>query len=385
MNSRERIKTTFNHVEPDKIPIDLGGDQSSIHIKAYKKLLEFLEIEDKDIRYADFVEQNVVPCEELLQRFEVDTRYIRPLNSMLKENFTPIQEGKYVGIYDQFGIFYGNFAYKDIDEILYYDPVIHPLADFETVKEIKNYEWPNGRDKMPFKGLRELAKKLHEETNYALVSPPVGCIFENCSFLFGFSKVMKYSLKKPELIIAAMEELLDYWIDHNVTYLGEVGEYLDVACINGDLAEQHGPIISVKLYEKMVKPLEKKLSQKIHELANVKINYHSCGATSKFLPHFADIGYDAFNPVQISARDMEPCSLKKRFGNIITFWGGACNTQQTLPFGTPEQVRAEVKYNLNCFKPGGGYIAANIHNITAEVPPENIVAMFDAIKEFRHY
>ncbi|MHA1527295.1 MAG: uroporphyrinogen decarboxylase family protein, partial [Promethearchaeota archaeon] len=159
----------------------------------------------------------------------------------------------------------------------------------------------------------------------------------------------------------------------------------DVVCINGDLAEQSGPLMNLKIYEALIKPIEKKLAEKVHEFADIKINYHSCGSVAQFIPHWAEIGYDAFNPVQISARDMEPCSLKKRYGDIITFWGGACNPQQTLPFSTPEQIRNEVRKNLNCFKSGGGYIASSVHNITAEVPPENIIAMFDALNDFRDY
>lgn len=383
MNSRERLNTALNHKEPDKIPIDLGGNQSSIHIKAYKKLLDYLEIEDKNIQYSDFIQQIAFPCKELLERFEVDTRYIRPLGSLLDVGFQPEQEGKYVGIYDQFGVFWGNDA--DKDAILYYDPVIHPFEDFKTVQEIENYEWPDGKDETPFKGLKEYAKKLYEETNFALVTPVTGCIYEYTTFLFGFIKALRYLLTKPELIIAAMEGLLKYWIDYNITYLNEVGEFLDVVCINGDLGEQAGPIMNIKTYETIIKPIEKKLSEKIHELADVKINYHCCGSTSLFLPHFADIGYDIYNPVQISAYDMEPCSLKKRFGDIITFWGGLCNTQKTLPFGTPKEITEEVKYNIECFKPGGGYVATNIHNITAEVPPENIMAMFDAVRRYRDY
>jgi uroporphyrinogen decarboxylase len=385
MNSRERLKIAVNHKEPDKVPIDIGGNQSSIHVKAYKKLLDFLEIEDNNIYYADFLEQNVVPCEEVLKRFEVDTRYVRPFGSVLDVGFEPQQEGKYVGMYDQFGVFWGNDADKHIEDILYYDPVIHPFEDLKTVQEIKNYDWPDGKDKTPFKGLKEYAKKLYEETDYALITPVTGCIYEYTTFLFGFTLVLKYLRTNPELIIAAMEGLLKYWIDYNITYLREVGEYVDVVCINGDLGEQAGPIMNIKIYEKIIKPIERKLSQKVHELADVKINYHCCGSTPQFLPHFADIGYDIYNPVQISAYDMEPCSLKKRFGDIITFWGGLCNTQKTLPFGTPEKIEEEVRYNLNCFKPNGGYIAANIHNITAEVPPENIVAMFDTVRRFRNY
>ncbi len=386
MNSRDRVNKALNFEEPDKVPIDLGGNQSGIHIKAYKRLLEFLEIEDKEIKTYDFVQQLAVPCEELLKRFNIDTRYVRPLGGMIKiDDFKPQYEDKYVGVYDQFGVFWGNFADKDLDEILYYDPVIHPFSEFKSTQEIKNYDWPNGNDKSPFKGLREYAKKLRETSDYALVTPPTGCVYEYTTFLFGFTHVLRYLRTKRELIVAAMEELLKYWIDYNITFLNEVGEYLDVICINGDLAEQAGPIMNLPLYESLIKPIERKLSEKIHEIADIKINYHCCGSVPLFIPHWAEIGYNAFNPVQISAYDMDPYSLKKRFGNIITFWGGACNTQKTLPFGTPDQIRDEVRRNLECFKPGGGYVAANIHNITAEVPPKNIVAMFDALNEFRDY
>ncbi|MHA1105014.1 MAG: uroporphyrinogen decarboxylase family protein [Promethearchaeota archaeon] len=386
MNSRERVNAALNHVEPDKIPIDLGGNQSSIHLKAYKKLLEYLEIEDQNIKFADFVQQIADPCEAILERFKIDIRYIRPIGGMIKiEDIDPLYEEKFVGVYDQFGVFWGNNANKKIKNILYYDPVIHPFADFKSVQEINNFDWPDGKDKSPFNGLREKAKHLFETTKYALSAHPSGCIYEYTTFLFGFTKVLRYLRTKPELIIAAMENLLKYWIDYNTTFLNEVGEYIDVVSINGDLAEQAGPIMNLNIYTKMIKPFELKLSQKVHELTSAKINYHCCGSVPLFIPHFAEIGYDAINPVQISAFDMEPCSLKTRFGKIITFWGGLCNTQKTLPFGTPKQIREEVRDNFDCLKSGGGYIASNIHNITAEVPPENIVAMFDAANEFRSY
>ena len=386
MNSRKRVNTTLDHKEPDKVPLDLGGHQSGIHIKAYRKLLDYLEIIDKNIQYCDFVQQIALPCEELLERFNVDVRYIRPFGGMVKVDDVELQyEGKYIGVYDQFGCFWGNDASKDYDDILYYDPVIHPFTDFETVQEVENYEWPDGNEKEPFKGLRDHAKKLRETTDYALSTPPTGCVYEYTTFLFGFTKALRYIRTKPELIVAAMEGLLKYWKDYNITFLNEVGEYLDIVCINGDLAEQSGPIMNPKIYEKIIKPFEKKLSEKIHELADVKINYHCCGSVPLFIPHWVEIGYDIYNPVQISAYDMEPCSLKERFGKMITFWGGLCNTQANLPFGTPKDIRLEVKKNIECFKPGGGFVAANIHNITAEVPPQNIVAMFDAANEFRNY
>lgn len=380
--------TSLNHREPDKIPIDLGGNQSGIHIIAYKKLLEYLDIEDKNIRYCDFVQQLAYPCEELLERFQVDIRWIRPPKSLIPENYVPKVEGKYQGVWDQFGVFWGNTKEKKLDNILYYDPCIHPFEAMKTVQEIKNYNWPNGKNRTPFKGLRKFVKNLREKTNFALATPPLGCIYEYTTFLFGFAKALHHLMKNPELIIATMEELEKYWVDYANTFLNEIkfGNkfYADIVAVNGDLSEQAGPMMNPKkIYETIIKPIEQEFSKKIHKIADIKINYHSCGSIIPFIPHFAEIGYDAVNPVQISAYDMEPCSLKERFGKIITFWGGLCNTQQTLPFGTQDQVKEEVKYNLACFKPGGGYIASNIHNITAEVSPQNIVTMFDTLIENR--
>jgi len=386
MNSRERVKITLNHKEPDKVPLDLGGNQSSIHINAYKKLLDYLEIKDENIQYADFVQQIVKPCDQILERFGIDIRYVQPLGGMVRvQDMEALYEGKYVGQYDQFGVFWGDRAEKDLDVILYYDPVIHPFEDFTTIGEVKDYNWPDGRDRTPFEGLKDYARQLHNNTEFALSTPPVGCIYEYCTFLFGFTKTLRYLKTKPEIITTAMEELLKYWIDYVTTFLDEVGMYLDVVCINGDLAEQAGPIMNIKLYEKIIKPLERKLSEKIHQITDAKINYHSCGSIAQFIPHFTEIGYDVVNPVQISAYDMEPCSLKKRFGDTMSFWGGLCNSQKTLPFGTPQQIREEIKRNFECLKPGGGFVASNIHNITAEVPPQNIVAMFDAALEYRDY
>ena len=227
------------------------------------------------------------------------------------------------------------------------------------------------------------AKKIKQTGSYAIVSRVLGCIYEYTTFMFGLKTAMRHIRKNPELIRAAMEELLQYWSDFAATYLAEVGDFIDVIAINGDLAEQTGPLMNPKVYETLIKPIEGEFIQRIRKISKAPINYHSCGSVVAFLPHFVDIGYTAVNPVQISATDMEPCSLKQRFGEQISFWGGLCDSQKTLPFGTPEQVKAEVNHNLSCFMPHGGYVASNIHNITAEVPAANIVAMFDTAFKFR--
>ena len=385
MNSRERVLAALNHQTPDRVPVDLGGGVSGIHINAYKGLLKMLDIEDPNITFYDFVQQIVIPCPAVLDRLHIDTRHLYPNGACLPEDYEPEVVDKWIGIYDQFGVFWGNGANKPREELLYFSPAIHPLAKLKTVEEIHNYSWPDGTDKSVFMGLGEKAKQISNNGEFAVSSRVVACIYEYTTFMFGFSKAMRHMRKNPEILVAAMEELAKYWLNYTKTFLTEVGNNVDILAVNGDLADQTGPIMNPKMYEKFIKPIEKAYISEIKKLTDMKINYHSCGGVSEFVPHYIDIGYDAMNPIQISATDMEPCSLKSRFGEKITFWGSACDSQKTLPFGTSEQVRAEVKHNLECMMPNGGFIASPIHNITAEVPPENIVAMFDALHEFGKY
>ncbi len=386
MTPRARVLSALDHRQPDRVPIDLGGNQSGIHVKAYMKLLALLGIEDDHVRFSDIGQHIVLPCEAVLKRFHADVRYVRPLSSYRDPKNPGMQiEGTNQGIYDDFGVFWGIDAGKTLDEILYLDPVGHPLENVSSVGDVEAFKWPDGKNSTPFKGIGEVARKLHEATPYAVSTGTIGNIFEYITFLMGFVKTLRLVRTKPEIIIATMKHLLQYWKDYTAAFLKEVGKNVDIICINGDLAEQSGPIIAPVFYAKHVLPLDKELVDHVKRIAPVKVNYHCCGSVPLFIPHFISAGFDAINPVQVSAYDMEPCSLKQRFGKQIAFWGALCNTQSTLPFGTIEQIRAEVKKTLACLKPGGGYIAANIHNITAEVPPQNITAMFDAAYEFGIY
>jgi uroporphyrinogen decarboxylase len=383
MNSRERVLTTLNMREPDRVPIDFCGLQTGIHILAYQKLLGFLKIKDPNPRFLDIIQHVALPCEELLERFHVDTRYLYFPNSILDlDNYPDMSsDGKYRGVRDQFGIFWGEPVTKDKKDILYLDPVIHPLAECKSVEDVHNFKWPNGKDKKPFTGVKQKARKLRSDNKFAIVSPVMGNTYEYTNFLFGFTQSLRLLMKQPEIIVATMEELLKYWKDYVSTFYKEVEGCVDVICVNGDLCEQAGPIINPEIYRKLVKPLDKNFSEFVHKLGPVKINYHTCGSASVFIPDFIDIGYEAYNPVQLGAYDMDSLSLKQRFGKKITFWGGLCDTR-ILAFGTPEDVKKEVMKNINNFMPGGGYIAANIHNITGEVKPENIIAMFDTVYEY---
>jgi uroporphyrinogen decarboxylase len=165
-------------------------------------------------------------------------------------------------------------------------------------------------------------------------------------------------------------------------YLKAVGPYIDVVLFSDDYGMQTGSQISLAMFQEFFKPRHKEMWDFAKKLAPVKVMMHSCGSITTLLPDMIDAGLDAVNPVQTSCKFMEPERIKAQYKDQITFWGGGCNTQQILPFGTPAEVREDVLRNLDVMAQGGGFVFQQIHNIQADVPPENVVAMFDAIAEW---
>ena len=161
-----------------------------------------------------------------------------------------------------------------------------------------------------------------------------------------------------------------------------MGDLVDVIMIGDDLSGQNGPLFRPDFYRRVVKPRQKRLVEYIHSRTAARVWYHTCGACAEYIPDLLDNGVEILNPVQISARGMDPATLKARFGRELTFWGGAIDAQHVLPTASPEEVREHVRWNLEIWKPGGGYVFNNVHNIQAGVPPENVVAMYDAAHEF---
>jgi uroporphyrinogen decarboxylase len=192
-------------------------------------------------------------------------------------------------------------------------------------------------------------------------------------------------VENPAFCEALLDRTAAFWVDWLTGFLGEVGDLLDVVMIGDDLAGQNGPLFSPKFYRRVVKPRQKVVVSTIRRLTRAKIWYHTCGSCAAFIPDLIDNGIDVLNPVQISARDMAPDDLVRRFGDSIVFWGGGIDSQHTLPFATPERVREDVAANVRRFKQGGGYVFCNCHNIQAGVPPENVVAMYDAAYEAGFY
>ncbi len=382
MTSRERLLTALNHKQPDRVPIDLGGNQTGIHKFAYRALLDHLGIAD-ELTIMDQVQQLAKPCEALLQRLHVDTRYIA---AGAAEGFegrirTADRDGRtWYDLTDEFGVTWS----MPSDQPLYMDISYHPLRD-ATTKDIRHYPFPKGDDPSRFEGLRERAVRLKEDTPYAVVSGISGVVYEICWYLRGLENWFMDMASQPEFCEALIDQTLKFWLDWFRLFLDEVGDVVDVIMIGDDLAGQTGPMFRPEIYRSIVKPRQKQLVQYIRSRTDAKIWYHTCGACTEFIPDLMDNGIDVLNPVQISATNMDPSDLKARFGDQLAFWGGAIDAQHVLPSATPDEVREHTRRNLEAFKPGGGYVFNNVHNIQAGVPPENILALYDAAFEFGFY
>jgi uroporphyrinogen decarboxylase len=382
MTSRERVLTALNHRQPDRVPIDLGGNQTGIHRLAYARLLELLGRRE-EIAIMDLVQQLAKPSEAVLERLHVDTRYVwakgagsfdgavrkRQTNGQSWNDFT-----------DEFGV-----TWSMPDDYPYYFDISHsPLAGM-SLEQIKDYPFPKGDDPTRFEGLRARALELRRQTPYAVVSGISGVVYEICWYMRGLENLFTDMLRQAQVFEAIIDRTLQFWLDWFRLFLDEAGDVVDVIMIGDDLAGQDGPLFSPAIYRAVVKPRQKRLVQYIKSRTQAKIWYHSCGAVADYIPDLLDNGIDILNPVQLSAKGMNPARLKAAYGDRLVFWGGGIDSQRLLPRATPAVVRDAVRRSLAAFKPGGGYVFNSVHNLQPDVPPQNILAMFDAACEFGKY
>jgi uroporphyrinogen decarboxylase len=382
MTPRQRLRKALNHEIPDRVPIDLGGNQTGIHKNAYVNLARHLGA-PAGIEIMDAVQQLARPSELVLERLHVDTRYVAAgPASTWKGGIVAAERGGRVwhDLTDEFGV---RWSMPD-DQPLYMDITLHPLAE-AAVKDVREYPWPKGDDPSRFAGLRERAQRLWRDTPYAVVSGISGVIYETCWYLRGLERWFRDLLTDPEFCEAMLDQTLKYWLDWFRLFLDEAGDIVDVIMIGDDLAGQHGPLFNPAIYRRLVKPRHRRLVEYIRSRSRAKIWYHTCGSCAAFIPDLLENGIQILNPVQTSARHMDPFELKSRFGRDLVFWGGGCDSQRVLPRGAPSEVVEEARRNLEAFKPGGGYVFSGIHNIQGEVPPENIIALFDTAHESGFY
>lgn len=373
---------SLNFQTPDRVPIDLGGFQTGIHKKAYMDLLGFLG-RDEEIVMLDPVQQLVRPSEEVLELLKVDFRYVtangpESFDGCIQQN---IRKGKlWHDLKDEFGVIWS----MPDEQQLYMDISFHPLAE-ATIEDIEAYPFPDGADPSRFDGIREDVLRLQNETPYAVSTGIGGVVYEICWYLRGLERWFMDMMENPTFCEALLDKVLNFWLDYYSGFMKEIGDIIDVVMIGDDLAGQNGPLFPPELYRSLVKPRQKELVQHIKSLSDAKIWYHTCGSVVEYIPDLMDNGIDILNPVQITATGMDPEFLKKSFGKELVFWGGGIDSQHVLPFVSPEEVKANVKANMEAFKPGGAYVFNNVHNIQAGVPPENILAMYEAAYEYGLY
>lgn len=382
MTSRERILRTLSHEAPDRVPIDLGGFQTGIHRIAYADLIAHLGIAD-EIRILDAVQQLAQPGEAVLERFHVDTRYIvaHGPDSWKGGIVRNVRDGRaWLDLKDEFGVVWSSPE----DDGKYMDVSHHPLAE-ATVEDVKAYPFPNGADPTRFSGVRERAKLLRSDTPYAVCTGIGGVVYEYCWYMRGLERWFMDLVEDHAFCEALLDRTLAYWKGFYTAYMAEVGDLVDVVMIGDDLAGQRGPLFRPEVYRALVKPRQKALVQHIKSLTKARVWYHTCGSCIDYIPDLIDNGIDILNPVQIGIRNMEPAALKDEFGGRLTFWGGGIDAQHVLPTASPAEVSEHVRRNMAAFKPGGGYVFNNVHNIQAGVPAANIVALFDAAYEFGFY
>lgn len=412
MNSRDRIKSALNHQQPDRVPIDFGGHRSSgIAAIAYAKLKNALGISSGNVYVYDMVQQLAIvepavldavgsDVVELGRGFMLDDKdwkdWVLPDGTACKipdfinierrgnDSYLLSDDGIDLAIQKESCMFFEQIHWPWLDE----DPEEQDFSDLEEA--FKYTMWtgiptPGGHIPLTDEDCQQFAegaRKLRESTDRAILGIFGGNLFEVPQFLYRMDNYLRHMGYHPEACERLSEALCDFYMPRLEKWLGAVGPYIDVILFGDDLGGQTGPMISPKMYRRYYKPWHTKLWQRVKELApHLRINLHSCGGIEPLLDDLIEAGLDSINPVQITCKGMDPRQLKRDYGERLTFWGGGCDTQRILPLETPDQVRENVRELVSVWNPGGGFVFQQIHNILSEVAPENIIAMFEAVRE----
>ena len=368
MTHRERVLTALDHRVPDRVPVDIAGTfASTLNRHAYEALKSYLGVEPRPTQLSSRRSQTASIDEDVLVKLDVDCRGLittGPENRPDRE----LPDGSYL---DNWGVTWVKPAKGH-----YY--VKEPVFTGELTPDVLGrHTWPDPADPGFVRGLRERAQDLHEKSDCAVVlCLPVGVVHQ-MQFLRGYDAWLMDLVSNPKGFAALADAVLDVWLEIGRRMIEACWPHVDLVFYGDDIAFQNGPMMHPKVFHSLVKPRLKRVFDMIKSQCDVKIVYHSCGSVVSLLPDLIEIGVDCLNPVQVSAAGMDLAHLKKEFGKDLSFWGGI-DTQRTLPFGTPEAVREAVKRTVGILGVDGGYVVAAVHNIQAEVPPENIVAMVEA-------
>lgn len=383
MTSKERLLQTLDHREPDRIPLDLGSTQvTGIHAAAYRHLREVLGLPSVEPRLCDTIQQLASLDEDVVERLGVDVRGLFPLNS---HNWRIIDRDvesawEYT---DEWGITHHRLK----PDGLYYSVVRSPLSQSAiTLDDIRAHPWPPTGDPQRIASLREQALAYRAQGKAVMIKGVLAGIFEMSQRVRGMENILM-DLASDEIIACTfLDKMLELKLAFWEMALPRLSDVVDVISEADDYGTQTSQLISPRMFRQFFKPRLSTLFARIKQLApNAKIFFHSCGNVRPLIPDFIEIGVDILNPVHIRATEMEPIALKHDFGKDLVFWGGGVDTQGVLPSGTPQQVKDDVRRNIEALAPDGGYVFNTVHNIQADVPPQNVLALFEAFHEFGCY
>ncbi|MGD8292856.1 MAG: uroporphyrinogen decarboxylase family protein [Desulfobacterales bacterium] len=383
MNSRERLLTALDHREPDRIPFDMGSCQvTGIHVVAYQNLRNALGLPQSEINMCDAVQQLATIDDDVVVRMNIDTRGLYPLNS---HNWQIVEQdaGEYWAYRDEWGITH----HRPKKNGLYYSVVKVPLPQSDlTLEDIAKHPWPDVGDPERIAGLRELAQGYRASGYAVVLKDAFAGIFEFAQRIVGMENLLMMMITEERAACALFDKLLELKLDYWQTALSELGDLVDVVTYADDYGTQESQLISPDMFRRLLKPRVKTLFDTFIRLApRAKRFFHSDGNVRPLIPDFIELGVDILNPIHIRAKDMAPDGLKRDFGRDLAFWGGGVDTQGILPHGTPKQVEDDVRRNIEALAPGGGYVFNTIHNIQADVPTTNIIAMWEALQEYGMY
>ena len=421
MNSRQRVMLAINHQEPDRVPLDLGGGPTSgMHVSSVYLLRQALELDapGTPVKVIEPYQMLGEIKPDLMQALGVDVVPLGGRKTMFGfpfVNWKPwtLFDGTPVVVPEGF-----NTIPEENGDILmypegdrsappsgrmpaggyYFDGIVRqPPIDEAALDPRDNLEEFTHISEEDLEHFRGEADRLYNETEFAILGNFSGTAFGDIALVpapwlknpKGIRDVAEWymsAISRPDFVRKVFEGQCEIALQNLEKIHAVVGERISTIFMSGtDFGMQTGPMISPRTYRSLYLPFHKVLNEWVHRNTSWKVFMHCCGSIVPLIPDFISAGFDILNPVQTSATGMDPQLLKERFGNELTFWGGGVDTQRTLPYGSPEEIHAQVKERMQIFGKGGGFVFNPVHNVQAGIPLENLLALYQAVQESRNY